>query len=70
MLTDESLIAARDPNGFRPLSLGRLGNSYVIASETCAFDLVGATFERDIEPGEVVVIRRGRLRKRDVRLRG
>jgi amidophosphoribosyltransferase len=62
VLTDESLIAARDPNGFRPLSLGRLGNAYVIASETCAFDLVGATFERDIEPGEVVVIRRGRLR--------
>ncbi len=62
MLADEAVIAARDPNGFRPLSLGRLGNSYVIASETCAFDLVGATFERDIEPGEVIVIRRGRLR--------
>ncbi len=72
MLTDESLIAARDPNGFRPLSLGRLGSSYVVASETCALDLIGATFERDIEPGEVVVIRRGRLRslrpfRRDVR---
>jgi amidophosphoribosyltransferase len=62
MLTDECLIAARDPNGFRPLSLGRLGSSYVVASETCALDLIGATFERDIEPGEVVVIRRGRLR--------
>ena len=62
MLTDECLIAARDPNGFRPLSLGRLGSSYVIASETCALDLIGASFERDIEPGEVVVIRRGRLR--------
>jgi amidophosphoribosyltransferase len=62
MLTDEALIAARDPNGFRPLSLGRLGSSYVVASETCALDLIGATFERDIEPGEVVVIRRGRLR--------
>ncbi len=62
LLTDEMLIAARDPSGFRPLSLGRLGNSYVVGSETCAFDLVGAEFERDIEPGEVVVIRRGRIR--------
>ena len=62
LLTDEVLIAARDPSGFRPLSLGRLGNTYVIGSETCAFDLVGAEFERDIEPGEVVVIRRGRMR--------
>jgi len=62
LLTDEVLIAARDPSGFRPLSLGRLGNSYVVGSETCAFDLVGAEFERDIEPGEVVVIRRGRIR--------
>jgi amidophosphoribosyltransferase len=56
MLTDECLVAARDPNGFRPLSLGRLGTSYVVASETCALDLIGATFERDVEPGEVVVI--------------
>jgi amidophosphoribosyltransferase len=62
MLTDDALIATRDPGGFRPLSLGRLGSAYVIASETCAFDLIGATYERDIEPGEVVVIRRGRLR--------
>ena len=62
MLTDEMLIAARDPNGFRPLSLGRLGSSYGVASETCALDLIGAIFERDVEPGEVVVIRRGRLR--------
>ncbi len=62
LLTDEVLIAARDPSGFRPLSLARLGNSYVVGSETCAFDLVGAEFERDIEPGEVVVIRRGRIR--------
>ncbi len=62
LLTDEVLIAARDPSGFRPLSIGRLGSSYVIGSETCAFDLVGAEFERDVEPGEVVVIRRGRMR--------
>ena len=62
MQTDDALIAARDPDGFRPLSLGRLGNSYVVASETCALDLIGATYERDIEPGEVIVVRRGRLR--------
>jgi len=62
MLTDEALIAARDPDGFRPLSLGRLGTAYVFASETCALDLIGATYERDLEPGEVVVVRRGRLR--------
>jgi amidophosphoribosyltransferase len=62
MLTDDALIGARDPSGFRPLSLGRLGGAYVLASETCALDLIGATFERDVEPGEVVVIRRGRVR--------
>jgi amidophosphoribosyltransferase len=62
MLTDDALIAARDPHGFRPLSLGRLGSAHVIASETCALDLINASFERDVEPGEVAVIRRGRLR--------
>ncbi len=62
MLTADSLIATRDPNGFRPLSLGRLDGAWVAASETCALDLIGATFERDVEPGEVVVIRRGRVR--------
>jgi amidophosphoribosyltransferase len=60
--TADALIGARDPHGFRPLSLGRLDGGWVVASETCALDLIGATFERDIEPGEVVVIRRGRLR--------
>ncbi len=62
LMTDDALIAARDPNGFRPLSLGRLGSAWVVASETCALDLIGAEFERDLDPGEVVVIRRGRLR--------
>ncbi len=62
MLTDDALIAARDPNGFRPLVLGRLDGAWVVASETCALDLIDATHERDVEPGEVVVIRRGRLR--------
>lgn len=48
------LFAARDPSGFRPLVLGRLNKGYVVASETCAFDLVGATYEREIDPGEVI----------------
>ena len=56
MLTDTSLIAARDPHGFRPLALGKLDNSYVIASETCAFDIIGAEYIRDVEPGEIIVI--------------
>jgi amidophosphoribosyltransferase len=62
MLTSDALIAARDPHGFRPLSLGRLEGAWVVASETCALDLIGASFERDLDPGEVAVIRRGRLR--------
>ena len=62
ILTDDAIIGARDPSGFRPLSLGRLDGAWVLASETCALDLIGATFERDVEPGEVVVIRRGRIR--------
>ncbi len=62
MLTADALVAARDPHGFRPLSLGRLDGAWVAASETCALDLIGATHERDLDAGEVVVIRRGRLR--------
>ncbi|MEE9608241.1 MAG: class II glutamine amidotransferase, partial [Myxococcota bacterium] len=60
MLTADALIAVRDPHGFRPLSLGRLDGAWVAASETCALDLIGASHERDLDPGEVVVIRRGR----------
>jgi len=62
LLTHDALIAVRDPNGFRPLTLGRLDGAYVVASETCALDLIGAEVERDLDPGEAVVIRRGRLR--------
>ncbi len=62
MMTSDALVAARDARGFRPLSLGRLDGAWVFASETCALDLIGATHERDVEPGEVIVIRRGRLR--------
>ena len=55
-LSEGKLIAFRDPQGIRPLVLGRLGEDRVVASETCAFDLIGATFERDVRPGEVLVI--------------
>ncbi len=55
-LTDESIIAVRDPLGFRPLCLGKYNNCYVVASETCAFDIIGAKYLRDIEPGEVLEI--------------
>ncbi len=56
IITEEELIAVRDPNGFRPLSLAELDGAYVVASETCAFDLIEATYIRDIAPGEMVVI--------------
>jgi amidophosphoribosyltransferase len=69
ILTDENLIAVRDPNGFRPLALGRLGEAFVVASETCAFDMVGATYTRDVQPGEVVIINRNSLDKNDVESR-
>ncbi len=55
-LTPKMLIAARDPRGFRPLVLGKLGTSYVVSSETCAFELIGADFIREIDPGEILVI--------------
>jgi amidophosphoribosyltransferase len=56
MLTRDRLIAVRDPHGFRPLALGRLGDAVVVCSETCAMDLIGATYERDVEPGEVLIV--------------
>jgi amidophosphoribosyltransferase len=58
VLTDRELIAIRDPYGFRPLVLGRLKDSYVVSSETCAFDLVEAEYLREIEPGEILHITR------------
>jgi amidophosphoribosyltransferase len=57
-LTPDELIAIRDPHGFRPLTLGRLNEAWVIASETCAFDLIDAEYVRDIEPGEMIIIDR------------
>jgi amidophosphoribosyltransferase len=56
ILTRDEIFAVRDPRGFRPLALGKLGNSWVVASETCAFDLIRAEYEREIEPGEMLRI--------------
>ena len=61
-LTPSELIAIRDPRGFRPLALGRLGDAWVVASETCAFDLIDAQYVRDVEPGEMLVIDENGLR--------
>ena len=62
MMSPQKLIAARDPQGFRPLGIGRIGNSYCVASESCALDALGAEFVRDVEPGEVVVLDRDGVR--------
>lgn len=62
MLFDDMLVAFRDPYGFRPLSLGKLGRAYVVASETCALDLIEAEYIRDIEPGEVIFIDKNGIR--------
>ncbi len=56
VLNKDYLIGARDPNGIRPLMLGKVGGSYILASETCAFDINGGTYIRDIKPGEIVII--------------
>lgn len=56
IMKEDKMYAALDPAGIRPLSIGRLGDAYVVASETCAFDQIGATFEREVLPGELVTI--------------
>jgi amidophosphoribosyltransferase len=56
VLLKDSVIGVRDPHGFRPLSLGQVDGAYVLASESCAFDLIHATFLRDVEPGEMVIL--------------
>lgn len=55
-MSKDCLIGVRDPNGFRPLVIGRLGSAYILASETCALDIIGAEYERDVAPGEMVEI--------------
>ena len=61
MLFKDCVLAIRDPRGFRPLSLGKLGDAYVVASETCAFDLINATYIREVEPGEMIILDRSGL---------
>jgi len=61
LMLDNLLVGARDPQGFRPLCLGKLDGVYVLASETCALDLIGAQYLREIEPGEVVFIKKNSL---------
>src|SRR5204862_1477433 len=56
LMAKDRLIAVRDPHGFRPLALGKLSDAWVVCSETCALDLIGATYVRDVEPGEVVIL--------------
>jgi amidophosphoribosyltransferase len=56
ILINDTLLAARDPNGWRPLTMGRLGDAVVFASETCALDIVGATIEREVRPGEIIAV--------------
>ncbi|RUS46547.1 amidophosphoribosyltransferase [Cohnella sp. AR92] len=63
IMTKDRLIAACDPNGFRPLVLGRLGDAYIFASETCAFETIGAEYVRDVEPGEILVLDKDGLRE-------
>ena len=70
VMTSNKLLAVRDPAGVRPLSLGRMGDSYIVASETCAFDLVGAQFIRDIEPGEILEISQDGTLRSDFSLKG
>ena len=67
LLADDKLIAARDPHGFRPLCIGKLNNSYIIASESCAFDINYATYIREINPGEIVVIDNDVIKNQEIK---
>jgi amidophosphoribosyltransferase len=62
IMTENELIGVRDPHGFRPLCIGQVGDAWVLASETCALDLIHARFVRDVEPGEIVIINKEGLR--------
>lgn len=61
-ISQKSMIGIRDPYGIRPLVLGKLGDAYVFASESCAFDIIGAQYEREVEPGEMIIIDNGGLK--------
>ena len=67
ILTDDKLIAARDPLGFRPLAIGKLDKAFLVASETCAFDIQRADFIREVEPGELVVIDDESLKTKNIK---
>lgn len=62
IMTEQELIGVRDPHGFRPLCIGKVGDAWVLASETCALDLIHAKFVRDVAPGEIVIINKDGLR--------
>ena len=62
LMTNKKLVGVRDPFGIRPLVIGRLKNSYIFASETCALDIVGASFVRELENGEIIIIEKGELK--------
>lgn len=61
-MTKEQMIAARDPHGFRPLCIGKMRDTWVFASESCAFDLIGATYIREVEPGEMCIVAAGSMK--------
>ncbi|KDR94393.1 amidophosphoribosyltransferase [Peptoclostridium litorale DSM 5388] len=61
IMTEKELVAVRDPNGFRPLRIGKRGNDYIVASEDSAIDVIGAEIVRDVEPGEIVLIKDGKM---------
>lgn len=67
ILTNDKLIAARDPYGFRPLCIGKLNDSFIITSETCALDINSAQFIRDVEPGEIIIIDKEVLDSADIK---
>ena len=67
VLTDDKLIAARDPHGWRPLAVGKLGDAFVVASETCAFDIIDAEYLCEVEPGEVLVFDKETLKTGEAR---
>ncbi|WP_029791598.1 amidophosphoribosyltransferase [Metaclostridioides mangenotii] len=62
ILSDDELVAVRDPNGFRPLIMGKKGDEYIFASENCAIDILGGEVIRDVEPGEIIVVKDGKLK--------
>ena len=62
IMINDAIYAMRDPHGFRPLCIGKLGDAYIVVSETCALDMVEATYVRDVEPGEIVIIDKNGLR--------